>query len=104
MKYNPKMFSIRSSSAAAGGCLLGLLLGISTCQVYAQSLISSANYSLSSTSPTTYEYTIRLSNSSGSSLPIQTFWYAWEPGGADYLPSEPSSFVAPPGWSGVVTG
>ena len=104
MTHNSRVFSIRSSSAALAGCLLAVLLNGLTCRLDAQSLFASASYSATPSAQGTYDYTIKLSNSSLSSVAIQTFWYGWEPGGGDYLISNPSSFQAPPGWAGVVTG
>jgi hypothetical protein len=45
-----------------------------------------------------YSYTIALTNSSQSTSPIGTFWFAWAPG-QDYLATMPISVNAPAGWT-----
>ena len=47
-----------------------------------------------------YDYTITLNNTSDS-VAIGSFWYAWIPG-AFYLPSDPTSVSAPPGWTASI--
>ena len=51
-----------------------------------------------------YDYTITLNNTSGS-VPIGGFWYSWTPNIPPffYLPSTPTSALAPAGWgAGIV--
>jgi hypothetical protein len=47
--------------------------------------------------------TIALTNSSTSSQPVGTFWYAWTPNPQDFLASMPSSVTAPSGWTAQIT-
>jgi hypothetical protein len=49
-----------------------------------------------------FDYSITLTNSSASTSPIGTFWFAWEPG-ADFLPSNPFNITTPTGWTEQVT-
>jgi hypothetical protein len=51
-----------------------------------------------------FDYTIDLTNSSASTAPIGTFWYAWiAVPFEDFLPTKPISVTAPTGWSAKVT-
>src|SRR5262249_44854574 len=47
-----------------------------------------------------YLYTISLHNSG--TVPIETFWFSWLPDHYDFLPSVPTSIVAPAGWTDYV--
>src|SRR5689334_20687895 len=49
-----------------------------------------------------FDYTITVTNSSSSTSPIGTFWYAWIPG-YDYLATTPISVTPPTGWTKTVT-
>jgi hypothetical protein len=51
-----------------------------------------------------FDYTIKLTDTSGSPSPIGTFWFGWIPG-ADFMATKPISEVAPAGWStNAITG
>jgi len=39
-----------------------------------------------------------LTNSSTSTVSLETFWFAWTPG-QDYLPTKPASETSPTGWN-----
>lgn len=51
-----------------------------------------------------FDYTITLTNSSGSVDSLGTFWFAWVPGD-DFMPTNPiaGDFVTPAGWKEKVT-
>jgi hypothetical protein len=49
-----------------------------------------------------FDYSITLTNSSASTSPIGTFWFAWLPG-EDFLPTNPFNITAPTGWTEQVT-
>ncbi len=44
-----------------------------------------------------WDYAITLTNSSASTDPIGTFWFAWVPG-KDFMPDMPTNAQAPAGW------
>ena len=50
-----------------------------------------------------FDYTIDLRNLSTSTDNIQTFWYAWTPMPADFLPTSPISVTNPVGWTSIIT-
>ena len=52
-----------------------------------------------------FDYTIVLKNLSAGQNPdsIQTFWYAWTPQPADFLPTSPLSMTNPTGWTSIIT-
>jgi hypothetical protein len=60
---------------------------------------ASASIAFTQLDPTTYKYSITLSDSG--TTPIGTFWFSWVPG-EGFLPDIPT-FVAPQGWSAQVT-
>ena len=49
-----------------------------------------------------FDYSITLTNSSSSTDPIGTFWFAWVPG-KDFLPTNPFDITTPNGWAEKVT-
>jgi PEP-CTERM motif len=49
-----------------------------------------------------FDYTITLTNSSSSTDPIGTFWFAWVPG-HDFMPDNPTNILAPAGWNEQIT-
>ena len=49
-----------------------------------------------------FDYSITLSNSSSSTDPIGTFWFAWVPG-EDFLDTSPLSVTDPTGWTDNIT-
>ena len=50
-----------------------------------------------------FDYTITLTNSSSSTSPVGTFWYAWNTPSFDYLATSPVSVTSPAGWSDQIT-
>ena len=88
----------------AGLCLALPFLPWTACRVCAQSLVANAQLSAAAVGARSFDYTITLNNTSASTSSIETFWYAWQPGGGDYLPSSPLSVQPPAGWNAVITG
>jgi hypothetical protein len=83
-----------------GGCLFTSAV----IDIQGQGLIASGTLSSTPAANHLYNYTLQLENSSASASSIQTFWYAWLPGGGNYLPSSPSNVQAPVGWTTTETG
>lgn len=50
-----------------------------------------------------FDYTIQLTNLSSSTDHIQTFWYAWLPTPADFLPTSPITVTNPTDWTSIIT-
>jgi hypothetical protein len=48
-----------------------------------------------------YDYTITLNDVSASTS-LETFWFAWNEDGYDFLPSSPTSVTSPSAWSGEI--
>lgn len=89
--------SFTSLTGAATKILLGILLMAgTTTMVHAQSEIASGTVTGAGSGP--YTYSLTFSDASGAGSPIGSVWYAWIPG-AFYLPSAPTSVVAPTGWT-----
>jgi len=79
---------------------LYLLFTLGTaCSLFAQGETATGQVS-GQASAGAYDYTITLNNTS-SSVSIGSFWYAWTPTIAPffYLPSDPTSALAPVGWT-----
>ena len=87
-------------------CFLAVLLlvGAARPTLHAQGLISSAQISGSMGPADVYNYMLTLNNSSASTANIQTFWFAWQAGQADFMASSPSSIQTPLGWTYSVDG
>jgi hypothetical protein len=49
-----------------------------------------------------FDYTITLTNSSTSNVPIGTFWFSWVPG-QDFMTNRPISETTPNGWVANIT-
>src|SRR5262249_34341570 len=62
---------------------------------------ASAQLSLVSTSGSTFNYSITVTNTGTTN--IGTFWFSWVPD-EDFLPSVPSNVANPTGWSSSITG
>ncbi|MFO1159012.1 MAG: hypothetical protein U1E60_24385 [Reyranellaceae bacterium] len=60
---------------------------------------ASATISVVQINPTTYQYSITVTDTG--STPIGTFWFSWIPG-QGYLPNLPS-FTSPADWSATIT-
>jgi len=67
----------------------------------AQSIIASGQISGVAAGGGIYDYTMSVSEASGTTNSIGSFWYAWIPG-QFYLPSVPSSAHAPTGWTASI--
>jgi hypothetical protein len=78
-----------------------LAIGLSATPAFASGIDASAVLS-STPDGTGFDYSITLSNSSSSTDPIGTFWFAWVPG-KDFLPTNPSDITTPTGWTEKVT-
>jgi len=88
----------------AGKLFLGLLLAAGLAgSAAAQSILASGQLSAVAGGGGTWDYTMIISDASGATSPIGSFWYAWIPG-QFYLPTAPSSVQVPTGWTyGIVT-
>ncbi|PWU10629.1 MAG: hypothetical protein C5B50_25050 [Verrucomicrobia bacterium] len=78
-----------------------LVLATSAYSSPAQGIIASGVVSGSGSGP--YTYSLSFSDGAGATSSIGYIWYAWTPGNF-YLPSAPSSPVAPSGWTANVSG
>ncbi len=67
----------------------------------AQGQVSATGTVTAAPSGGNFLYTISLHNTSATSN-IETFWFSWLPDGYDFLPSAPSSIVAPTNWTDYV--
>ena len=76
----------------AAAAVLALIAG----QVRA-GISASATISPEQLAPNSYQYSLTLTNTG--TTPIETFWFAWIPA-YDLLPSNPTSFSSPSGWTG----
>jgi hypothetical protein len=82
----------------AGKLFLGLLLAAGTAgSIQAQSILASGQLSAVAGGGGTWDYTLVISDSASATSPIGSLWYAWVPG-QFYLPTPPSSVMAPVGW------
>lgn len=83
---------------------LGLLLAAGPAgSLEAQTILASGQLSAVPGGGSTWDYTMVISDASGATSPIGSFWYAWIPG-QFYLPTAPSSVQVPTGWNyGIVT-
>ena len=77
------------------GFWAGGLLALLAAPAYG-SLSASATISSTQLGPSSYQYSLTLTNTGTTN--IGTFWFGWIPG-YDLLPSHPTSFSAPPGWT-----
>jgi hypothetical protein len=78
-----------------------LVAGLSATPAFASGIDASAVLT-STPDGTNFDYSITLTNSSSSTDPIGTFWFAWVPG-KDFLPTNPSDITTPTGWTEQVT-
>jgi hypothetical protein len=63
-------------------------------------LTVSATISSQQLSPTSYKYSLTLTNSPTSTVSASSLWFGWFPG-YDLLPDAPTAFSAPAGWNGI---
>jgi len=79
-------------SVLGGSALLPLLMMVGS----AYGISASGTISSRQISPTSYEYSLTLTNTG--TTPIGTLWFGWFPA-YDQLPSHPTSFASPSGWT-----
>jgi hypothetical protein len=77
--------------------LIALATGLSATPAVASGIDASGVVTATPDGPN-FDYSITLTNSSSSTDPIGTFWFAWVPG-KDFLPTSPSDITTPTGWS-----
>jgi len=80
------------------------LVGAASDTVEAAGIQAAAQLTGVKLAPAHYAYTLTLENTAVSTSEIQMFWFAWAAGGADFLGSQPTSIVPPPGWNYTVEG
>lgn len=82
--------------------LLSLLIaGGTATSALAQGEIASGTLAYTGSGPYTYDLTF--SDAAGATSAIGSVWYAWVPG-QFFLPSAPSSALAPAGWTAHISG
>ena len=81
--------------AAIAVCWLCVVVGWSGRA--AASIGASATISSQQLGPSSYQYSLSLTNTG--TTPIGTYWFGWIPG-YDLLPSAPTTVSSPAGWSG----
>jgi hypothetical protein len=92
----------RDCQSIVGAAVFALLVaGGNTVQAVSPPT-ASATISDTQLSPTSYKYTLTLSDAAGSPSPIGTFWFAWVPG-KDFLTTSPTSVTFPTGWTDNIT-
>ncbi len=110
---NGKLPDTRALSSSAqkmrgrrgAGFLCGLALALSAgAGAQAQGLITTAQISGTLVAPGQYDYTLTLNNSPSSTVYVQTFWFAWQAGQADFMASQPTSVTPAAGWTATVIG
>ena len=87
------MFALFSGGLAAAMLALGVNSALAA-------LSASADISTSQSSAP-FNYNITLHNTGTTN--IGSFWFAWNPTGYDFLPTQPLSVTAPANWSYTVT-
>jgi hypothetical protein len=70
--------------------------------VFSQVLVGQAGIAWTQLSPG-YSYTLALTNSATSTVPIETFWFAWRAGEGNFLETMPTVTKMPVGWTYMVT-
>jgi len=93
------MRAIRKSSS---GLVLGILLAIGTSQAIHAQTVSASGVLSGSGSGGTFNYTLTLNNSAGSTANIETFWFSWVPG-EDFMAVSPTNVGTPAGWTDSIT-
>jgi hypothetical protein len=83
-----------ASAVAAIAC-------IGAAQPAAAALDADATISATQLTPTTWHYTLTLTDAGTTN--VGTFWFAWIPG-QDYMPTQPVNIASPASWAAVVTG
>ncbi len=65
---------------------------------------AAAQLSYTTSDGVNFAYALTLNNTGAAGNdPIQTFWFAWQPG-EDLMPTSPTNIVAPTGWTASVAG
>jgi len=97
-RHKSRLFSAAAGLALAAGTLLA---GAGTASATPTSVLGISDTQLN---PTTYQYSLTLSDTAASTTPIGTLWYAWIPG-QDYMGVSPTSITSPAGWTlSAITG
>jgi len=81
--------------------ILALALAGVAASLHAQGIIASGQVSGVAAGAGSYNYTLTVSEGSGTTTPIASFWYAWIPG-QFFLPSDPTSAAGPTGWTASI--
>jgi len=81
--------------------VIALAVGLSATPGFSAGIDASAVLTSKPDGPN-FDYSITLTNSSSSTDPIGTFWFAWVPG-KDFLPTNPFDITTPNGWMEQVT-
>ncbi len=97
------MNTLKLSSLSSVRSILILIAGLvaSAVNSYGQSVLASADITAQPLSGGLFNYSVALDNIGTSSL--ETFWFAWDLSGYDFMTASPSSITAPSGWSGTIT-
>ncbi len=97
------MNTLKLSSLSFVRPILALIAGLaaSAANSYGQGVIASAQITAQPLGGGQFNYSIALDNTGTSSL--ETFWFAWDLSGYDFMTANPSSITAPSGWSGTTT-
>ncbi len=82
--------------------ILSILLAIGTTQTLQAQTLSASGLLSGSGSGGTFNYTLTLNNSAGSTANIETFWFSWVPG-QDFMAVSPTNVATPAGWTDNIT-
>jgi len=97
------MNTLKLSSLPFVRPILALIAGLvaPATNSYGQGVLASAQITAQQLAGGVYNYSLALDNTGTSSL--ETFWFAWDLSGYDFMTVSPSSITAPSGWSGTIT-
>ena len=93
---------MRGIGKFGAGLVLGILLAIGTTQTLQAQTLSASGLLSGSGSGGTFNYTLTLNNSSGSTMNLETFWFSWVPG-EDFMAVSPTNVGTPAGWTDNIT-
>lgn len=82
--------------------ILGAAFAASAMSAAAQGIIASGDV-VGSAAGSDFDYTLSITDGSGATSGIGSFWYAWTPGN-EFMPTTPLSAFAPSGWTATVSG
>jgi hypothetical protein len=97
IKNGDDMGEIRKSTL-----ILSILLAIGTTQTLQAQTLSANGLLSGSGSGGTFNYTLTLNNSPGSTTNVETFWFSWVPG-EDFMAVSPTNVGTPAGWTDNIT-